>query len=56
LLLAHCSNFSAARRLLIWYCLFTSDSFFLAENSPEPITARGESLTFYDLPDILYRR
>src|SRR5579863_1327001 len=53
LLFAHCSNLSAARRLLIWYCLFTGDSFFLAEKCPEPITARGESPTFYDFPDIL---
>jgi hypothetical protein len=39
--------------LLIWYCLFTSDSFFLAENFPEPITALGESLSFYEISDIL---
>jgi hypothetical protein len=38
---AHFRKFSAARLPLIWYCLFTSDSFFLAENFPEPITALG---------------
>jgi len=28
----------------------------LAENLSEPITARGESPTFYDLPDILIEK
>src|SRR5438132_13951705 len=46
LLLAHCSNCSAARPFLIWYCFFTATPFFLAENFPELITARGRVAYF----------
>src|ERR1700722_6456003 len=56
LLFAHSSKRAAARRLLIWYCFFTSDS-FLGRKFPRAYHGSGKSrLLFYDFPDIFDNR